>query len=104
MKKGIVATALSLVLAFAVVGCAKKAVVHITLEGIGHYSVVQMPSDTVNASVNDDEITTTLNKEGDYAFTIQTAEGEEYTVTVTYKDGTATALTDADADVKVSVE
>lgn len=104
MKKGIVAVALSLALAFAVVGCAKKAIVHITLEGIGNYSLTQVPSDTVNASVNDNEITTTLNKEGDYAFTVQTEEGKEYTVTVTYKDGTATAQTDADADVEVSVE
>ncbi len=104
MRKGIVAIALSLALAFAVVGCAKKATVHIALDGIGNFTLVQVPTDTVNCSMNDGEITATLDKEGDYAFTVRAEDGKEYTVTVTYKDGSATAQTDSDADVKVDVE
>ncbi len=103
MKKGIAAVALSLALAFAVAGCAKKATVNIAIEGVGDCELVEVPSGTVNTSANENVITTTLSKDGDYVFGVKGDDGERFSVTVSYADGKASVSTDADAEVQASI-
>lgn len=105
MRKKITAIALLIVLVLSMTGCGNKSVVHISVEGIGDYEVLQFPSDCVNYSKTvDDGITITVKKDGDYDFVVQGDDGEKHSFTVKYQDGDTEVQTNDDITVNLSVE
>ncbi len=105
MKKKITAVILLAALVLSMTGCGNKSVLHISVEGIGDYEVVQIPTGTVNYSKTDEEgITMTVKKNGEYAFVVRGDDGQKYAFTLNYQDGNAEIQTEDNITVKLSVE
>ncbi len=85
-------------------GCGKKKTVRFTVDGIGTYQVTSIPEGTLNGGVNDQEVFVTLNKEGDYDFTLQAEDGTECVVTVKYHDGAVEVTSADEVGISASVE
>lgn len=87
MRKRILIILLVLVMMMNFVGCAKKTSVHISVEGIGNYTLMQIPKGFKNFAINDNDIDVTVKKEGVYTFYLKGEDGKEYSFNLSYYDG-----------------
>lgn len=104
MKKWITTIALTAAVLFSLTGCGNKSEISISVEGIGDYEMVEIPTGVVNFSHTQDGITLTVEENGEYEFAIKDSDGNEYSFTLDYQDKTAEVTTDSDIDVKVSIK
>ena len=104
MKKRITIISLLAVLVLSMTGCGNKPVVHIAVEDIGDYEVLQIPSNCVNYSKTDEGITITVKADGDYDFVVQGDDEQKYSFTLKYQDKSAEVQTDDDITVNLSIE
>ncbi len=106
MKKTITAVILLAALVMGLTGCGSKAVLDVSVDGIGEYSISKAPTDNVvNFSHNEDgEMKITVKKDGNYDFAVVDQDGKEYTFTVRYHDKTAEVQTEDDISVNVNIE
>ncbi len=106
MKKAIAAFILPMALAMGLTGCGSKAVIDVSVDGIGEYTISKMPTDdVVNFSHNEKgEMKITVKKDGNYDFAVVDQEGKEHTFTVQYHDKTAEVQTEDDISVNVNIE
>ncbi len=91
-------------MSLALFGCAKKKTVSFTVDGIGTYQLTGIPEGTLNGGNHDQEIFATLNKDGDYDFTLEGEDGKEYVITIKYHNGTVEATSADDLGISVKVE
>ncbi len=85
-------------------GCGKKKTVRFTVNGIGTYELTGIPEGTLNGGINDQEVFVTLDKEGDYDFTLTAEDGTEYVVTIKYHGDAVEAASADELGISVSVE
>ena len=104
MKKRILTAALIFTLLLAVTGCGNKSEITISLDGIGDYEVTEIPSGLVNYSTNDNVITVTVKKNGNYDFKVKDEDGKEYSFTLKYEDKKVEAQTDDDIAVNLGMK
>ncbi len=90
--------------AFSLVACGNKAVLHITITGIGDYEIVEYPTDVVNYSHTDNDITVTVNQNKDYDFVVKDSERKEYSFTIKYENKKAEVVTTDDIGLNVSIQ
>ena len=87
----------------ALTGCAKKVTINAIVDGIGDYDIVSMPTNTVNGTINEDVLTITVKKDGDYSFVLKGEDGNEHTVTIKYYNGEVSADTEDGVTVNLGV-
>ncbi len=104
MKKRILTAALIFTLLLAVTGCGNKSEITISLDGIGDYEVTEIPSGLVNYSTNDNVITVTVKKNGNYDFKVKDEDGKEYSFTLKYENKKVEAQTDDDIAVNLGMK
>ncbi len=104
MKKKFLAFITIFVLALNLTACGNKSVLHIKVNGIGDYEVVEYPEDVVNYSYKDNVITITVKKNKDYNFVVQDEDGKQYSFTIIYKNKTAEAQTNDNIAIELGIE
>lgn len=104
MKKKFLAFITIFVLALNLTACGNKSVLHIRVNGIGEYEVVEYPEDVVNYSYKDNVITITVKKNKDYNFVVQDEDGKQYSFTIIYKNKTAEAQTNDNIAIELGIE
>ena len=106
MKKTIAAVILPAALVMGLTGCGSKAVIDVSVDGIGEYTISKVPiDDVVNFSHNEKgEMKITVKEDGDYDFAVVDENGKEYTLTVQYDGKTAEVQTEDDISVNVNIE
>ena len=105
MKKTIAAVILPAALVMGLTGCGSKAVIEVSVDGIGEYTISKVPiDDVVNFSHNEGEMKITVKEDGDYDFAVVDENGKEYTFTVQYDGKTAEVQTEDDISVNVNIE
>ena len=105
MKRSIAAFILPAALVMGLTGCGSKAVIDISVDGIGEYTISKAPTDNVvNFSHNEDgEMKITVKKDGDYDFAVVDQDGKEYNFTVQYDGKTAEVQNEDDISVNVNI-
>ncbi len=104
MKKKFLAFITAFVLAFNLTACGNKSVLHIKVNGIGEYEVVEYPEDVVNYSYKDNVITITVKKNKDYNFVVQDEDGKQYSFTIKYENKKAKADTSDNIGIELGIE
>lgn len=104
MKKQFLAFITIFVLALNLTACGNKTVLHIKVNGIGDYEIVEYPEDVVNYSHNDNDITITVNKNKDYNFIVQDEDGKQYSFTIKYENKKAEADTSDNIGIELGIE
>ena len=104
MRKWIVSIVLIVAVVFSLTGCGNKSEIFISLEGIGDYEMVEIPTEVENFSHTEDGMTVTVKKNGNYDFVIKDNDGKEYTFTLKYQDKKAEVTTDSGINVSASIK
>ncbi len=105
MKKTVTAALLTMLMIFSLCACsANKTVVHITLEDMDSLTLTEIPANSVNFSISDNTINITIEKDGDYSFTVEDEDGQEHSLTLRYQDGEACLLYDNDIKASLTVD
>ncbi len=105
MKKWILSIILIAALMLCLTGCGSEKEITISVDGIGSYEMVEIPSDVVNFSHTEDGIIVTVKKNGNYDFAVKDADGQEYSFTLKYQDKKAeVTTTNNDIDVSASIK
>lgn len=102
-KKWILCLTCMIILIFGITACDRKSEIFISVENMENYTITEYPTGTVNTSHTDDGISVTVKKDGDYVFVLEDADGNNYNITLTYKDKTATVEADEHLTVKTNV-
>lgn len=89
MKNKIALGLVLLTMMMSAVGCAKETKVHFKAEGIGDYEIMNIAEGVESFSMQDNDITVTVKKDGDYDFILKGDDGKTYTVVLSYHDGKA---------------
>lgn len=87
MRKALLAGAIAIGLCIA--GCSSSMKLHMDVNGIGDYEVIECPKDFGKYSKQDNEIEVTVKKDGDYKFVVKGEDGQEHTFTLKVHDGKA---------------
>lgn len=94
-----------LALVICLTGCGGKAVLRLSVEGVGDYEMVQLPADLVNFSKTDEDgMTVTVKRDGDYRFVLRDESGQEHAFILRYQAGKAEAQAEDGLIVQVSVK
>lgn len=104
MKKKLIALALALMMLLSLAGCGKKTTLHMTVDGIGNYEVTQIPAGFDSYNVVDNTIDVTVKKDGVYTFVVTAEDGQEYSFTLNYSNGTAAVEADDGLSVVVGAK
>ncbi len=105
MKKTVMAVLLAALIIFSLCACSSdKTVAHITLEDMDSLTLTEIPSNSVNFSTSGNTINITVEKDGDYSFTLEDGDGKEYSFTLQYKNGEASLLHDNGINVSMTVD
>ena len=105
MKKTIMAAVLSVIIVFSLCACSSdKTVAHITIEDMDSLTLTEIPANSVNFSTSGDTINITIEKDGDYSFTLEDGDGQEYSFTLRYQNGEASLIYDNELNVSLTVD
>ena len=104
MKKWILSIALIAALMFCLTGCGSKKEISISVDGIDSYEMVEVPTNVESFLHNEDGITVTVKKDGNYDFAIKDADGKEYAFTLKYQDKKVEVSSDSDINVSASIK
>ena len=105
MKKTIMAAVLSVIIVFSLCACSSdKTVAHITIEDMDSLTLTEIPANSVNFSTSGDTINITIEKDGDYSFTLEDGDGQEYSFTLRYQNGKASLIYDNELNVSLTVD
>ncbi len=105
MKKTVMAVLLAALIIFSLCACSSyKTVAHITLEDMDSLTLTEIPSNSVNFSTSGNTINITVEKDGDYSFTLEDGDGQEYSFTLQYQNGEASLLHDNGINVSMTVD
>ena len=105
MKKTVTAALLAMLMIFSLCACSSdKTVAHITIEDMDSLTLTEIPANSVNFSTSGNTINITIEKDGDYSFTLEDEDGQEYTFTLQYQDGEASLIHDNDIKVSMTVD
>ena len=105
MKKTIMAAVLSVIIVFSLCACSSdKTVAHITIEDMDSLTLTEIPANSVNFSTSGNTINITIEKDGDYSFTLEDGDGQEYSFTLRYQNGKASLIYDNELNVSLTVD
>ena len=105
MKKTVTAALLAMLMIFSLCACSSdKTAAHITIEDMDSLTLTEIPANSVNFSTSGNTINITIEKDGDYSFTLEDEDGQEYTFTLQYQDGEASLIHDNDIKVSMTVD
>ena len=105
MKKTIMAAVLSVIIVFSLCACSSdKIAAHITFEDMDSLTLTEIPANSVNFSTSGDTINITIEKDGDYSFTLEDGDGQEYSFTLRYQNGKASLIYDNELNVSLTVD
>lgn len=89
MKKRMIAVLLVLAMILTFAGCSKKTTIVISFTEIESFEIVQIPESIENLSHNENSVSVTVKKDGEYPIVIKTEDGTEHTLNIKYEKGTA---------------
>lgn len=101
MKKRIIALLLLAVMLLSLSACGSKRVLSLAVSGIGAFELVETPSGLENIEAQNNVITVTVSKDGQYPFVIRADDGREYTFTLVVEKGSA--LVEAPEGISISL-
>ncbi len=105
MKKTITAALLAMLMIFSLCACSSdNKTAHITIEDMDSLTLTEIPANSVNFSTSGNTINITIEKDGDYSFTLEDGDGQEHSFTLRYRDGEACLLHDNDIKASLTVD
>ncbi len=105
MKKTVTAALLAMLMVFSLCACSSdKTVAHITIEDMDSLTLTEIPANSVNFSTSGNTINITIEKDGDYSFTLEDGDGQEYSFTLRYQNGEASLIYDNELKVSMTVD
>lgn len=105
MKKTIMAAVLSVIIVFSLCACSSdKIAAHITIEDMDSLTLIEIPANSVNFYTSGNTINITIEKDGNYSFTVEDEDGQEHSFTLKYQNGEASLLHDNELNVRMTVD